>query len=274
MFYQLEILSDEQSEKLNEIRNFIKNLNSVCVAYSGGVDSTLVASLAFEQLGSKAIAITGVSPALAKALLEEAKTQARWIGIQHLQIETSELDQSSYSENPKNRCFACKKELHKHTTFLSKKLNYKIVCDGVNLDDLNDYRPGIQAAKEAGVSSPLALFKFTKKDIRDISRALGFPWWDKPAQPCLASRFPYGNPITNERLNMVEKAEEYIKKGSVSEVRVGCHGSTARIEIPQNELQIFCEEYDFNELVNYFSNLGFNCTSLDLEGLISGKLNR
>ncbi len=274
MFYQLEILSYEQNEKLKVIRNFIKNLNSVCVAYSGGVDSTLVASLAFEQLGRKAIAITGVSPALAKKLLDEAKSQARWIGIQHLEIKTSELDQSSYTQNPKNRCFACKKELHKHTTYLSQNLNYSNVCDGVNFDDLNDYRPGIQAAKEAGVISPLAKFKFTKKDIRDISRALGFPWWDKPAQPCLSSRFPYGYEITNERLKMVEKAEEYIKKGGISEVRVRCHGSTARIEIPTNELKIFCEKYDFNKLVNYFSDLGFNCTSLDLEGLISGKLNR
>ena len=274
MFYQLEILTDEQNEKLQKIRNFLKNLNSVCVAYSGGVDSTLVASLAFEQLGSKAVAITGVSPALAKTLLDEAKSQAKWIGIHHLEIETSELDQSSYSKNPKNRCFACKKELHKHTKYLSKKLNYKIVCDGVNLDDLDDYRPGIEAAKEAGVISPLAKFEFSKQDIRDISRALGFPWWDKPAQPCLSSRFPYGNPITNERLNMVEKAEEYIKKGGISEVRVRCQGLTARIEIPKDELKIFCKEYDFHELVNYFSNLGFNCTSLDLEGLISGKLNR
>ena len=274
MFCQLEILSDEQNEKLQKIRNFFKNLNSVCVAYSGGVDSTLVASLAFEQLGSKAIAITGVSPALAKTLLDEAKSQAKWIGIHHLEIETSELDQSSYSKNPKNRCFACKKELHKHTKYLSKKLNYKIVCDGVNLDDLDDYRPGIEAAKEAGVISPLAKFEFSKQDIRDISRALGFPWWDKPAQPCLSSRFPYGHPITNERLNMVEKAEEYIKKGGISEVRVRCQGLTARIEIPKDELKIFCKEYDFHELVNYFSNLGFNCTSLDLEGLISGKLNR
>ena len=103
---------------------------------------------------------------------------------------------------------------------------------------------------------------------------MGFPWWDKPAQPCLSSRFPYGHQITNERLKMVEKAEEYIKKGGISEVRVRCQGSTARIEIPQDELQTFCKDYDFNELVNYFSNLGFNCTSLDLEGLISGKLNR
>ena len=274
MFYQLEILTDEQNEKLQKIRNFLKNLNSVCVAYSGGVDSTLVASLAFEQLGSKAVAITGVSPALAKTLLNEAKSQAKWIGIHHLEIETSELDQSSYSKNPKNRCFACKKELHKHTKYLSKKLNYKIVCDGVNLDDMDDYRPGIEAAKEAGVISPLVKFEFSKQDIRDISRALGFPWWDKPAQPCLSSRFPYGHQITNERLKMVEKAEEYIKKGGISEVRVRCQGSTARIEIPKDELKIFCKEYDFHELVNYFSNLGFNCTSLDLEGLISGKLNR
>ena len=274
MFNQLEILSDEQSEKLYTIRRYIKNLESVCIAYSGGVDSTLVASLAFEQLGSKAVAVTGISPALANTLREEAKSQAKWIGVKHLEINTSELDQSNYSSNPKNRCFACKKELHKHTKYLSKRLDYKIVCDGVNLDDLNDYRPGIQAAKEAGVISPLAECKFSKTDIRDISKALGFPWWDKPAQPCLSSRFPYGHQITNERLKMVEKAEEYIKKGGISEVRVRCQGSTARIEIPHNELKKFFQEYDFNELVNYFSNLGFNCTSLDLEGLISGKLNR
>ena len=274
MFNQLEILSDEQNEKLNTIRNYIKNLDGVCIAYSGGVDSTLVTSLAFEQLGSKAIAITGVSPALASTLLEEARSQAKWIGVQHLEIETSELDQESYSKNPKDRCFACKKELHKHTTYLSKKLNNKIVLDGVNLDDLGDYRPGIQAAKQAGVISPLAKFKFSKKDIRDISRALGFPWWDKPAQPCLSSRFPYGHAITTERLKMVEKAEEYLKQGGITEVRVRCQGSTARIEIPQDELKNFFKKYDLKELVRHFSDLGFNCTSLDLEGLISGKLNR
>jgi len=274
MFNQLEILSDEQSEKLYTIRRYIKSLNKVCIAYSGGVDSTLVASLAFEQLGSKAIAITGISPALATTLREEAKSQAKWIGVKHLEIKTSELDQSSYSENPKDRCFACKKELHKHTTYLSKKLNYKIVLDGVNLDDLKDYRPGIYAAKKAGVVSPLAKFKFSKQDIRDISKALGFPWWDKPAQPCLSSRFPYGHEITSERLKMVEKAEEYLKQGGLSEVRVRCQGSTARIEIPKNELKQFFKKYNFSDLVQYFSDLGFNCTSLDLEGLISGKLNR
>jgi len=274
MFHQLEVLSDEQSEKLFTIRRYIKNLDSVCIAYSGGVDSTLVASLAYEQLGNKAIAITGISPALANTLREEAKSQAKWIGVKHIEIETSELDQTSYSKNPKDRCFACKKELHKHTTYLSKQLNYKNVLDGVNLDDLIDYRPGIEAAKKAGVISPLAKFKFSKKDIRDISRALGFPWWDKPAQPCLSSRFPYGHEITSERLKMVEKAEEYLKNGGLSDVRVRCQGSTARIEIPQSELKHFFNKYNISELVQYFSDLGFNCTSLDLEGLISGKLNR
>ena len=274
MFNQLEILSDEQSEKLYTIRSYIKNLDSVCIAYSGGVDSTLVASLAFEQLGNKAIAVTGISPALANTLREEAKSQAKWIGVKHLEIKTSELDQSSYNKNPKDRCFACKKELHKHTTFLSRKLNYKNVLDGVNLDDLKDYRPGIEAAKKAGVLSPLAKFKFSKQDIRDISKALGFPWWDKPAQPCLSSRFPYGHEISSERLKMVEKAEEYLKKGGLSDVRVRCQGSTARIEIPQDDLKYFFTRYNFSDLVEYFSNLGFNCTSLDLEGLISGKLNR
>ena len=274
MFNQLEMLSDEQSEKLYTIRRYIKSLNKVCIASSGGVDSTLVASLAFEQLGSKAIAITGISPALATTLREEAKSQAKWIGVKHLEIKTSELNQPSYSKNPQDRCFACKKELHKHTTFLSKKLNYKIVIDGVNHDDLKDYRPGIQAAKKAGVVSPLAKFKFSKQDIRDISRALGFPWWDKPAQPCLSSRFPYGHEITSERLKMVEKAEEYLKQRGLSEVRVRCQGSTARIEIPKNELKQFFKKYNFSDLVQYFSDLGFNCTSLDLEGLISGKLNR
>ena len=274
MFNQLETLSNQQTEKLNNIRSYIKNLNGVCIAYSGGVDSTLVASLAFEQLGTRAVAITGVSPALANSLLEEARSQAKWIGVKHLEIETSELDQDSYKKNPKDRCFACKKELHKHTTYFSKKFKYETVLDGVNIDDLKDYRPGIKAAKKAGVVSPLAKFNFSKKDIRDISKALGFPWWDKAAQPCLSSRFPYGLEITNERLKMVEKAEDYLLKGELAEVRVRCQGSTARIEVPKEELKSFIDNYDLDELVQYFSNLGFHCTSLDLEGLVSGKLNR
>ena len=274
MFNQLDFISEKQILKLNHLREFLCNLKSACVAYSGGVDSTLIATIAYEQLGKQAIAITGVSPALATQLLYEARSQAKWIGIKHLEINTFELEDETYSKNPKDRCFACKKELHKHTTYLSEKLNYKNVIDGVNFDDLGDFRPGIKAAQEAGVISPLAIFRFTKKDIRDISKSLGLPWWDKPAQPCLSSRFPYGYEITNSRLKMIEKAEEYIRKIGIIDVRVRCQGTSARIEIPYEQIPKFIKTYKREELVNFFFKIGFKSVSLDLEGLISGKLNR
>ena len=274
MFNQLDFISEIQILKLNHLREFLRNLKSACIAYSGGVDSTLIATIAYEQLGKNSMAITGVSPALASQLLNEARSQAKWIGIKHLEINTFELDDKSYSQNPKDRCFACKKELHKHTTFLSKELNYKNVIDGVNFDDLGDFRPGIKASQEAGVISPLAIFKFSKKDIRDISKSLGLPWWDKPAQPCLSSRFPYGYEITFSRLKMIEKAEEYIKKIGIQDVRVRCQGTSARIEIPCDQIKTFIRTYRREELLNFFFEIGFKSVSLDLEGLISGKLNR
>ena len=273
-FSQLESLTDSELKQLRLLREFIKDINNVCVAYSGGVDSSLIAAIAQEQLGSRAFAVTGVSPSLAPYLLKQARLQAAWIGIRHEECQTNEINEPNYFKNPENRCFACKKELHKHTTYLSKELNYKNVIDGVNFDDLGDYRPGIKAAKEAGVISPLALFKFSKKDIREISKSLGLPWWDKPAQPCLSSRFSYGDRISNTRLNMVEKAEEFIRENGIYNVRVRCQGTSARIEIPSEQIQQFIRSYNREKLVNFFLNLGFKSVSLDLEGLISGKLNR
>ena len=274
MFNQLDFISEKQILKLNHLREYLRKLKSACIAYSGGVDSALVATIAYEQLGARSLAITGVSPALANQLLNEARSQAKWIGIKHLEINTFELEDKAYSKNPKNRCFACKKELHKHTTFLSKELKYENVIDGVNFDDLGDFRPGIKAAQEAGVISPLALYEFSKKDVREISKSLGLPWWDKPAQPCLSSRFPYGYEITNTRLKMIEKAEEYIKQFGINDVRVRCQGNSARIEIPGDQIQKFIESYKRKELVNFFFKIGFKSASLDLEGLVSGKLNR
>ena len=274
MFNQIEIITKEQIDKLTLLRDYLKSLKTACIAYSGGVDSSLVTAITYEQLKEKATAITGVSPALAMHLLEEARMQAKWIGINHIEIPTNELEKDSYSSNPKDRCFACKKELHKQTSYIAEKFNYKNILDGVNFDDLSDYRPGIDAAKQAGVLSPLALFKFSKKDIRDISKSLGFPWWDKPAQPCLSSRFPYGFHITYERLKMIEKGEDYIREIGIQEVRVRCQGTSARIEIPQEDIKHFIKKYKREELLNHFFQLGFKCVSLDLEGLISGKLNR
>lgn len=274
MFKQVAYISEEQSKRLKDLREYLKKLQTTCIAYSGGVDSTLIAAIAYEQLGKNAIAITGVSNSLAKRLLIEARNQTEWIGIKHLEIKTSEIDNSSYSNNASDRCFYCKKELHKHTKFISQQLNFKNVIDGVNFDDLSDFRPGIKAAKEAKVLSPLAMLKFSKTDIREISRALGFPWWNKPAQPCLASRFSYGNQISDKKLIMIEKAEEYIKDLGITEVRVRYDDKNARIEIPSDQIQNFITTYKREELVNYFNKLGFKFISLDLEGLISGKLNR
>ena len=200
----VESLAAPRQVQLLALRNWLGQQPAALVAYSGGVDSTLVAALAAEQLGEKAEAVTGVSPALAPNLLEEARWQASWLGLRHREIESQELQEPGYSSNPENRCYYCKRELHSLLTQLAGGV---LVLDGVNQDDQGDYRPGLQAAAEKGVASPLLQFGIDKQGVRQISRALGFPWWDKPAQPCLASRFPYGEPVSASRLQRVAKGE-------------------------------------------------------------------
>ncbi len=273
-FRQLEPLSHTEQQQLQLLRNYIKSLQRVCIEYSGGVDSSLVATIAFEQLGNQAIAITGVSASLAPHLLEEARQQAAWIGIRHRECETHEILDPSYYKNPENRCFWCKKELHQHLKHIAQNANQAKVLDGVNHDDIGDYRPGIDASKEAGVLSPLAILQIKKSTVRSISKALGLPWWDKPAQPCLASRIPYGEEIQQKRLEQIAKAETWIINKGFSQVRVRSQGLTSRIEIPANEIIFFMKKIDLNELVVFFKSIGFNSVSLDLEGLVSGKLNR
>tara|TARA_B100000214_G_scaffold88539_1_gene60956 strand:- start:203 stop:1045 length:843 start_codon:yes stop_codon:yes gene_type:complete len=273
-FSQLESLTDSELKQLELLREFIKDIQHACVAFSGGVDSSLVATIAQEQLGSKAIAVTGVSPSLAPYLLKQARLQAAWIGIHHEECQTNEIKEPEYFENPVNRCFACKHELHKHLKYISKKFHKAQVLDGVNFDDLHDFRPGIKASNEAGVISPLAELKIDKKSIRSISKSLGLPWWDKPAQPCLASRIPFGEEISAKRLSQIGLAEEWIINQGFSKVRVRSQGLSARIELPANEIDIFLKVVERNKLIKYFLNLGFHTISLDLEGLISGKLTR
>ena len=266
-------LSSAKQTKLNQLRDEIKNLKKVCVAYSGGVDSSLVAAIAKEQLGTNAIAVTGVSSALAPELLIEARKQALWLGIKHKECKTNEIEDPTYKNNSQNRCFACKKELHSQLKVIAKAAKGFKVIDGVNHDDLFDYRPGIKAAKEAGALSPLAKLKINKLTVREFSKALNLPWWDKPAQPCLASRFPYGESINIAGLERVAKAEEWLKKVGFKKVRVRTHGSLAKIEIPEYEIDSFLE-LSRKEIVSFFIEIGFTSVSLDLEGLISGKLNR
>lgn len=280
MFVVLEDLPEQPAARLKALRAFMGQLPGAVVAYSGGVDSTLVAAIAAEQLGARAIAVTGVSPALAPHLRQEAATQAHWLGIRHREISTTELDEPAYSNNPSDRCYACKRELHLRLTAQLPQLapGATVVVDGVNQDDLADHRPGITAAKERGVRSPLAELGISKADVRHISRALGFPWWDKPAQPCLASRFPYGEPISASRLQRVAAAEAWLLQRGFREVRVRSQGDAARIEVGADQLDealgLWRDPQERQRLISHFLELGFTAVGVDLEGLVSGKLNR
>ena len=280
MFRLLESQPAAQEQALDALRSRLAAYPAVVVAYSGGVDSALVAAIAAEQLGERALAVTGVSPALAPHLREEARLQAGWMGIRQQEIATAELNDPAYSSNPAERCYACKRELHGQLAALLAQLPHTAaqVLDGVNQDDLADHRPGIRAARERGVSSPLAELGIDKQAVRQLSRALGFPWWDKPAQPCLASRFPYGEPISAARLERVAAAEDWLRQRGIAELRVRSHGEAARIELPADQLTRLLSDLQDGalrgELVEAFQELGFSAVSLDLEGLVSGKLNR
>ena len=274
VFRQLESLTAADQGQLDQLRQRIRYYGRVCVAYSGGVDSALVAAIAQEQLAEAALAVTGISPALAPHLREEARLQAQWLGIAHQEVMTAELQDPAYATNPADRCYACKRELHRHLAEISRAAAGAQVLDGVNHDDLGDHRPGIDAAREAGVCSPLAELQIDKATVRRLSKALGFPWWDKPAQPCLASRFPYGEGITASRLSRVAQAERWLQQRHFDQVRVRSQGETARIEVPAARLAELMQEDLRQELVQAFLQLGFTAVSLDLEGLVSGKLNR
>ncbi len=274
MFKQIHTLTNPDQKMLRLLREYIGGYQSVCVAYSGGVDSSLIAAIAKEQLGSKALAVTGVSPSLAPHLLKEAREQATWIGIHHQECKTSELEDTSYNKNPTNRCYACKRELHKHLTAIAEAANDSQVLNGVNFDDLHDHRPGIDAAKEAGALSPLAELKIGKTSIRQISYALGFPWWGKPAQPCLASRFPYGEEINENKLKQVSQAEDWLRAKGFNEVRVRSKGLSASIEVPHEQIEELIIKLDRDQLITSFLSFGFTSISIDMDGLISGKLNR
>ncbi len=263
-----------ETDKLEQLRKIFTQMERALIAYSGGVDSTLVAKIAYDVLGKKALAVTAVSPSLLPEELEDAKIQAATIGIPHQIIETQEMENPNYTSNPVNRCYFCKSELHDTLKPLAKELGYPYVVDGVNADDLQDYRPGIQAAQERGARSPLAEIGISKLEVRQFSRYLSLHWWDKPAQPCLSSRFPYGEEITVEKLQRVGRAEIYLRKLGWKNLRVRSQEDTARIELPPEQIKDFILSVDLNSVVSAFQELGFIYVTLDLEGYRSGKLNR
>jgi pyridinium-3,5-biscarboxylic acid mononucleotide sulfurtransferase len=260
--------------KLEGLRNLFVEMDRALIAYSGGIDSTLVAKVAYDVLGDRALAVTAKSPSLLPEELVDAIEQAQSIGIAHQIVETHEMDNPNYASNPVNRCYFCKSELHDTLKPLALKLGYSYVIDGVNADDLQDYRPGIQAAKERGARSPLAELGITKMEVREIARSLGLSCWNKPAQPCLSSRFPYGEEITIPKLNRVGRAEIYLRKLGYENVRVRSSEDTAKIELPAELIQQFVANTNLVELTEAFRSFGFVYVTLDLEGYRSGKLNQ
>ncbi len=267
-------LSAQLLTKLTQLQAIFQEMDRALIAYSGGIDSTLVAKVAGDVLGDRALAVTANSPSLMPEDFADAKMQAQAMGIAHRVVETHEMANEQYTSNPVNRCYFCKSELHDTLRPLADELGYAYVVDGLNADDLQDYRPGIAAAKERGVRSPLAEVGMTKLEVRELAKQLGLPWWDKPSQPCLSSRFPYGELITAEKLHRVGRAERYLRDLGYRNLRVRSEGETARIELMPEEIAGFASTVELPGLVKAFQALGFSYVMLDLEGYKSGKLNR
>jgi pyridinium-3,5-biscarboxylic acid mononucleotide sulfurtransferase len=253
----------------------LRLLESCAVAFSGGVDSAVVAKAAALALGDRAVAVTGTSASLAAGELESAEEVARLIGIRHEVIATDELASPDYARNAPDRCYHCKTELYSQLERLLPKLGVQAIVSGANADDLGDYRPGLQAAAEHQIHSPLADCGITKVEVRELAAAWGLPVWDKPATPCLSSRIAYGEAVTPERLSMIDRAEQFLRARGLGNLRVRYHrGDLARIEVPQDDLLRLCDADLRRELTADLRRLGFKFVTLDLEGFRSGSLNQ
>lgn len=259
--------------KLAQLRARLRELGSVLVCYSGGVDSAFVLAVAHQELGPRAVGMTAVSPSLAPAEKEEAAAVARLIGADHRLVESHEIDAPGYVANNPDRCFHCKSELYRIAAAKRREWSLAAIVNGTNVDDLGDYRPGLDAAREAGVLSPLVELGFTKADVRAGASAVGLPIWDKPAAACLSSRIPYGTSVTRERLAQIGGFEADLRGLGFRQVRVRYHGDLARIELDLAELARAAEPERRAAIVAAGKRHGFRYVTLDLGGYRTGSHN-
>ena len=260
-------------EKEQRLRALLKSYGSVMIAFSGGVDSAYLAYVAHSEMGDRMIAVTGDSasyPTFQRSLADQLTTQ---FGIRHEMICTDEFEDQNYTNNPPNRCYYCKTELYTKLDELARARGFDVICDGTNADDVGDYRPGRQAARERDVQSPLLECGLTKADIRELSRRAGLPTWNEPASACLSSRVPYGQVVTIEKLTMVDKAEIALKQLGFRQVRVRHHGDVARIEVAEEEMLNALDINMAQRMSDALKSLGFKYVALDLEGYRTGSLN-
>ena len=259
--------------KLDRMRAILAPMRSLIVAFSGGVDSTFVLKVAHDAIGDRVLALTTTSPTMPDEDRDSALAMARLIGARHLVVESDELEIPGYAANPLNRCYLCKHNLFTVCEAKGAELGIDEIVDGLNLDDLHDYRPGMQAASEKRVRHPLVEAEISKADVRALSRSMGLPTWDRPASPCLSSRFPYGTEITPEGLRKVAAGEKLLHSMGFAVVRVRYHGEVARLELEQSQIARIFEPAIRETIEREFKKIGFRFVAIDLKGFRSGSLN-